>query len=125
VTLSAGGLPPGATATFSQPVLTPGNGSVTSQLSIKTAARSTAGFNGAGWTITLSSLPLLGLLYSITRRRKRLVALLAVLLTSLGAVTAMTGCGEGFGSAGIIYHITVTGTSGSDQQTTTIQLTVK
>ena len=124
VTLAASGLPAGATATFSEPVLTPGSGSVTSQLSIQTAAKtSAAGLSGI-WPMTLSTVPLMGILIAVGRRRKRLFALLVILLASLGAVTAMTGCGGGFGSAATTYNITVTGTSGADVQTTTVKLTV-
>jgi hypothetical protein len=44
----------------------------------------------------------------------------------LGALTALTGCGGGFGlKTSTNYSITVTGTSGAIQQTTTVQLTVQ
>ena len=47
-------------------------------------------------------------------------------LASLGAVTAITGCGGGFGlRSATSYTITVTGTSGAEQQTATVQLTVQ
>jgi Domain of unknown function DUF11/FG-GAP-like repeat/Putative binding domain, N-terminal len=125
VTLAASGLPPGATATFSEPVLTPGSGSVTSQLSIQTAAPVKASGLIGIWPMTLCTIPMAGILLVIARRRKRLLGLLVVLLASLGAITAITGCGGGFGSSGTSYTITVTGTSGNDVQTTTVKLTVK
>jgi hypothetical protein len=53
--------------------------------------------------------------------------MLAVLiLASLGAALTLSGCGGGFGiNSGTAYNITITGTSGQTQQTTTVQLTVK
>ena len=51
-----------------------------------------------------------------------------LLLTSFGAVTAMTGCGGGFAypkAPNQSYTVTVTATSGAVQQTTTVQLTVQ
>jgi hypothetical protein len=49
-----------------------------------------------------------------------------VALASLGAAISFSGCGGGFGiKTGATYNITITGTSGGTQQTTTVQLTVK
>ena len=53
-----------------------------------------------------------------------------LLFASLGAITVLSGCGGGFGLANISppptsYTITVTGTSGADLKTTTVQLTVQ
>jgi ABC-type glycerol-3-phosphate transport system substrate-binding protein len=53
-----------------------------------------------------------------------------LLAASLGAVAALSGCGGGFGLANVTqtpqsYTVTVTGTSGTDIQTTTVQLTVE
>jgi uncharacterized protein YggE len=50
-----------------------------------------------------------------------------LLIASLGAFTALTACGGGFAfiSPAQSYSITVTGTAGTDVQTTTVQLTVQ
>jgi ABC-type glycerol-3-phosphate transport system substrate-binding protein len=50
-----------------------------------------------------------------------------LLFASLGAVAALSGCGGGFamGSSPKSYTVTVTGTSGANNQTTTVQLTVE
>ena len=50
-----------------------------------------------------------------------------LLIASLGAFTALTACGGGFALSPPAqnYTITVTGTSGADVQTTTVQLTVQ
>jgi hypothetical protein len=62
------------------------------------------------------------------KRRRRWMTLTLVLAASLGAFTALTGCGGGFAIPGPLsttYTVTVTATGGSVQQSTTIQLTVK
>jgi hypothetical protein len=126
VTLSASGLPTGATANFSPATLTPGSASATSQLSIQTAGpTASAAIFDFTWPRTLLMIPGIMALTAIGRRRKRLFPLLVLLLASLAAATAIGGCGGGFGMTGSTYNITVTGTSGSDQQTTSIQLTVR
>jgi hypothetical protein len=61
------------------------------------------------------------------RRRRRWITLALLLFASLGAFTALTACGGGFGYTPPpqSYSITVTGTSGTEVQTTTVQLTVQ
>jgi len=131
VTLTASGLPAGATATFTPPTLSPGSSSASSQLSIQTAAPTTTasvGGRGSGWPIAATMLPLFGLLFAIRKLRRRWITLSILMFASLGALTALSGCGGGFalpGSNGKTYSITVTGTSGAEQQTTTVQLTVQ
>jgi len=130
VTLAASGLPPGATAAFSHTAVTPGSSSATSQLSIQTASTTAvvAG-RGSGWPLAASALPLFGLLFATGKRRRRWITLAVFLFASLGALTVLSGCGGGFaGSSGApatSYTITVTGTSGAEQQTTAVQLTVQ
>jgi hypothetical protein len=75
----------------------------------------------------MPTLALVGLLI-VPRRRRRLVTLGMLLFGSLGALTAITGCGGGFASPispATTYNITVTGTSGAVQQTTTVNLIVQ
>ena len=129
VALAVTGLPAGATATFAPASVTPGSSSATSQLTIQTAAPSTqvAGIASI-WPLAISVPPLLGLFLAIGKRRRRWLALALVLVASLGAAAALSGCGGGFSLPGAdakTYTITVTGTSGSEQQSTTVQLTVK
>jgi uncharacterized repeat protein (TIGR01451 family) len=126
VTFSATGLPTGATATFSPASLTPGSSAATTQLSIQTATPATTASMGSGWPIAASILPLLGLLFGVRKLRRRGVTLAVLLIASLGALTALTGCGGGFGlTTSTSYSVTVTGSSGAIQQTTTVQLIVK
>jgi uncharacterized repeat protein (TIGR01451 family) len=126
VTFSATGLPTGATATFLPASITPGSSAATTQLTIQTAAPVTAAGTVSGWPIAAAILPLLGLLFGVRRFRRRWVTLAVLLFASLGALTALTGCGGGFGlTTSTSYSVTVTGTSGAIQQTTTVQLIVK
>lgn len=130
VTLSASGLPPGATATFSPASPTPGNSPAISQLTIQTASSSAAfAHSGLGGTLAVMVLPLFGLCWIGAGGRRRRFALCLAVLASLSVVAALNGCGgKGFGSstpAPQNYTITVTGTSGAEQQTTTVQLTVE
>ncbi len=122
VALAASGLPPGATATFNPASVSPGSTSASSQLTIQTSASATpAGFRSP-WLAMLLMLPL----WTLFRYRRRWAMLVALVLVSLGAATALTGCGGGFGlKTGSTYNITITGTSGSIQQTTTVQLKVQ
>jgi hypothetical protein len=74
-------------------------------------------------------LALIGIFFLPGKRSRCWITMGILLLASLGAVTALTGCGGGFGLVKVItptsYNITVTGTSGSELQTTTVQLTVQ
>jgi len=124
ITLSASGLPTGAIATFTPPQVTPGNTPAASTLTIQ-VPHATARL--APWGVTGPTLAFVGLLI-LPRRRRRLVTLALLLFGSLGALTAITGCGGGFASPiapATTYNITVTGTSGAVQQTTTVTLIVQ
>jgi hypothetical protein len=128
VTLAASGLPAGATATFSPTSITPGSSSATSTLTIqteKTAAAATT--KSAPWPLAVPALALIGFFFLPGKRRRRWITLAVLLFASLGAFSALTACGGGFGmTAGATsYNITVTGSSGSVQQSTTVQLTVQ
>jgi uncharacterized repeat protein (TIGR02543 family) len=126
VTLSASGLPPGATASFVPPTVTPGTAGGTSQLTVQTAApTTTASAKRFGWPLAAPALALIGI-FLPGKRRRRWIALGVLLVASLGAVSALTGCGGGFALANASnYTVTVTGTSGAFVQTTTVQLTVQ
>ena len=73
------------------------------------------------------ALAILSLLFLPGKRRRRWTTLALLLLASLGAFTALTACGGGFAltQPAQTYTITVTGTSGADVQSTTVQLTVQ
>jgi hypothetical protein len=75
------------------------------------------------------ALALVGFFFLPGKRRRRWISMALLLIASLGASTALTACGGGFGlvtaAPATSYNITVTGTSGSVVQTTTVQLTIE
>jgi len=127
VTFAVSGLPTGATGTFQPTSVTPGSAPATSTLTIQTGAVETAAAK-VGWPLAAPALAALALFFVPGKRRRRWITMAVLLLTSFGAVTAMTGCGGGFAipkAPTQTYTVTVTATSGAIQQTTTVQLTVQ
>lgn len=128
VTMSATGLPPGATASFSPATVVPGNTGALTNMTIQTAAQT-------AMPVPIARVPyalcfaLLGLgLMSLKRRGARswIPARIALLLC-LASVIAFTGCSGGFAGkpAPRTFVITVTGTSGSLQSSTTVTLVLQ
>jgi len=135
VTLSASGLPTGATASFVPPSVTPGSAGATSTLTIQTSAQ-TASAKSSVWPLAAPALSLIGLFFVPGKRRRRWLTMAVLLFASLGALTALSACGGGFqlhgsssssGSASTLYTITVNGanSSGAVVSSTTVQLTVQ
>lgn len=127
VTLSVSGLPAGATGTFNPPTVTPGSESGTSTLTVTTAA--SAGLVRPNlWPM---GTPVPALLFMLPFRRWRRLwrsKLLLVVagLASLAGALSLMGCGGGFGlKTSQTYTLTITGTSGTDTHSTTVQLTVE
>jgi len=131
VTLSATGLPADATASFASPSLVPGVGPSSTTMTIVTSpnhagVRRSGGGSGIAYGLLL--LPLLGLgrlrrgFPKLRRGASLCVAALAVLM----GLTALSGCAGGyFGPQPRTYVITVTGTSGALQHSTTVTLTIE
>jgi sugar lactone lactonase YvrE len=136
VTLSATGLPPGATATFNPPTVTPGTAGAPTVLTIQLAAI-TAGIPARDLPANHGRLPLapagLGfVLFGAVLGRKRIprMLILVFMLAGLGITASqLTGCGGGFASTPSTpagnYIVTVTGTSGAFQASTTVTLAVE
>jgi hypothetical protein len=81
------------------------------------------------WPLAAPALGLIGLFF-VSGKRRRWITFGVLLFASLTAITALSGCGGGFGLGNVIpppssYTVTVTGTSGENVQTTTVQLTVQ
>ena len=134
VTLSATGLPPGATVSFLPPAVTPGSAGASSVMSIQTTtglARLTLPGSRRQNSVPLlafAGLPLLGLIGNFRRLRRssRRWILLGLAVLALLPTLALSGCGGGyFGPTPKTYSITVTGTSGALSASTTISLTVQ
>jgi len=141
VTLSATGLPPGATATFTPQVITLGASPASFAMTIQTAApvgalrpKSLFDKEAGGGTIALG---LLLLPFSRRMRRKargmRPLTLCAALVLSFAAIGGLTGCGSGsgfFAQPQQTYTIDVIGTTAGTagvalQHSTTVTLTVQ
>ncbi len=144
VTLTASGLPPGATGSFSTSPVTPGSSGATSMLTVQTAAGTAtflpppasvtplapplARYPATQWFTTTASLALV--CFGLFARRKHWPParpiFLGVVFLAL-CIVNLSGCNGGFalpGSRSTLSTITVTGTSGSVQHSTTVVLTV-
>jgi sugar lactone lactonase YvrE len=118
ITFSVTGLPPGATATIVQPVITPGATVTPFTVTIKTILQGELRHErefggGSGVVLALLLLPFSA---RVRRRAKKLqpVTLCIALLLILGALGSMTGCGVDtgfFGQAQQTYNINLTGTA--------------
>jgi hypothetical protein len=134
LTMSATGLPPGATATFTpEIVVLNGTTAATTTLSIVTPvtpppATAATQWPGSGSPIRygLLLLPLLAI-GRLGRQLRRTPLLLLLALLSLGTLSiGLSGCGGGYlEESARSYLITVTATSGSLHQSTTVTLTVQ
>jgi len=133
VSFSASGLPNGASYNFS-PALVPANsGPVAIGFTVDSSAlkASNSGIpfgDGLGRGLAPVAFALLLLPVVGTRRMRKHVRLLCVLLSMLGGALVLTGCGGSSGSAANqpqSYNITITATSGTDVHTTTVTLQVQ
>jgi sugar lactone lactonase YvrE len=129
VTLSATGLPTGANGAFAPTTITPGKSNGTSTFTVKLAPAQQASAHGSSWPLAT---PALALLFLLPFRRWRKawrgkLLLLVAAIVSMAGVLNLTACGGGFLLGGLsqTYTITITGASGNDTHSTTVQLTVK
>jgi hypothetical protein len=161
VTLSTFGLPPGATASFNPPTVTPGSAGAQSVMTIQPAAQSASiparqiparlgAIPGAIFSLTIVSLLISSFaIFSLNPVLSRNAVLrgaglvgkpllralvLACLLTGVGVTTSLlNGCGGGGRSAAKTppaqtdsqYTLTVIGTSGTFQASTTVTVVVQ
>jgi hypothetical protein len=127
VALTVSGLPAGATGTFSSPSVTPGSTGAPSTLTVQTSSSTQQTARNTAWPLAAPVLAAVGLFFVPGKRRRRWIALGVLLLASLGTLTALSGCGGGFRFVQTpqTYTLTVTGTSGEDAHSTTVQLTVE
>ena len=137
VTLSATGLPPGATVVFSPQVVTVGAAPASFTMKIQTTAtvaglRHTEHIGGGSLAFALLLLPFSG----AVRRRARKLGVLTLCLTLVGTgvvMTTITGCAGGngfFGVAEKTYTVQVIGTARGAAGTTlqhvaNVQLTLQ
>jgi hypothetical protein len=136
ITLSASGLPAGATAVFSPASVPAGSGTTTVTLAIQ-APQSSADSEWAGggvagrlapFSLALLFLPLVGRLRRSGKRIGRLISLLLLAIAGMAAMVGLNGCGAVSGSLGQTsqtYTVTVTGISGALSHSATFTLTVE
>jgi hypothetical protein len=134
VTLSATGLPPGATATFSPATIPAGSAATSVTLTIQTSsqtARNKKPFSGrpfAPVALGFLLLPLAGM--KIVRRRSRqmprLTVALAAMVLSLGTLLGLSGCGGSSspGATAKSYTVVVTATDAITAAHSSINLTL-
>jgi sugar lactone lactonase YvrE len=139
ITLSATGLPPGASATFTPQVITIGNSPTSFTMTIQTAAtvasRASSGLFGSGYSNRTLALGLLLLPFSRRMRQKirslQPLIVCTALVVSLVGLGGLAGCGRGhFSHAAQNYTIrvmcTATGSGGAAlQHLTIVTLTVQ
>lgn len=127
VTMSASGLPAGATATFNPATVIPGASGAVTVLHIQTAAHTSALPAGQG-QFPFLPISLAAGLCVMAGQRKRMAGSgrMLLLMTMLaGGTSLLTGCNGGFAGTSQSFPITITGTSGSQHAGTTVILIVK
>jgi len=122
VSFACSGLPAGATCTFTPATVTPTAGPSTTALTIVTPVSAAAIRNRS--KSLLPEVTLAVALCLIGFRRRRIVRLL-VLAISVAGVSMLAGCGSSKNNQPASTTVTVTATSGSLQQTTSLALTVQ
>jgi hypothetical protein len=136
VSLSATGLPAGATATFAPSSVAAGAGSSTVVMTVAAGAQAELHKNGRplGRLVSSTALALLMLPLLFGRRARRTAARLSrtgrvlIALLALVVLGAMTGCGSTsgfFAQQQQSYTVTVTGTSDGLSHSATVTLTVE
>lgn len=111
ISLSATGLPAGASVSFSPPAVVPGAASALVTVAVQTAALQSAARQRGGTDFSAGGILLAGLGWAGIRRRRRP----ALLLSVLGGALLLTGCGArtvGEGTGGVLaqtYTLQVTG----------------
>jgi len=127
VALTVSGLPAGATGNFSPSSVTPGSEGGASTLTVQTSTTTPQTARNSAWPLAAPVLAAVGLFFVPGRRRRRWITLAMLLLASLGTLTALSGCSGGFRFIQPLqaYTLTITGTSGNDTHSTTVQLTVE
>ena len=133
ITLTAAGLPSGATYSFSPASIATGAGSTPVTLTITTPITTLARNRPPSrWplaALALLLLPLAGKLRRAGRGLSRMTSIVLMFAAGLAAMSAFNGCGgvpSGyFGQAQATSSITVTGTSGSLTHNASVSLTVE
>lgn len=125
VSFSCGGLPAGATCSFSPATITPSGAAASTTLTISTSSQSAASRSGSRPFLPLAAFAT-GLCVFITKKRRGLHYILVV--AALAGLGLNLGCGGGgngggSGSTPVTSEVTITGASATVMQSTAISLT--
>jgi hypothetical protein len=133
ITLSASGLPAGATYVISPATLAAGSGPQTVTMTVLLSSTTAALHRGNGmnqyapFTLALLLLPFAGRMRKHAKRFDRMTWIMLLLIASVAAIAGLNGCsGNGyFAHAPTTYTVTMTATSGNQSFTTPLTLTVE
>jgi hypothetical protein len=127
VIMSASGLPAGFTASFNPATVTPGASGAVTVMTIHDN-RQTAAIPAHSRSFPFAPISLAAGLCVMASQRKRLAKSMPMILliaTLAGGTLVLTGCNGGFAEPSQKFVITVTGSSGSQHVSTTVNLIVK
>ena len=134
VTLSANGLPAGATYVISPATLAAGSGAQTVTMTVQMPATTAALHRGNGmnkiapFAFALLLLPFAGRMRKHAKSFGRMTWIVLLLIASAATIAGLAGCGGRsgyFGQQPTTYTVTMTATSGNLSYTTPLTLTVE
>jgi len=129
VSLSATGLPSGATISFSPNSVASNGGTQPITVTVHTAAQNAAVAQRTAGPFALAMLLLPFATLKRVRKSSRYLCLFIVLLAGIAAAAGLTGCGYNgngfFGQTPKTYTITITATSGTIQHSTAVTLNLQ
>jgi hypothetical protein len=128
VALVCTGLPAGTSCTFSQPLVVAANAPASTTLTVSMTSTSLAKNSNSSPLFPGSALAVA--LCCISLKKRRRLQMLLLLLISVTGLTVMNGCGgasfvTNASHAAVVSPVTVIGTSGALQHSTTITVTMK
>ena len=130
VSLACKGLPAGASCTFSQPSVTAANAPVSTTLTVSMTGTTSALDRNRNSSPLFPGSALAVVLCCISWKKRRRLQMLLLLVIALTGSIVLNGCGGATLStnpshATVVSAVTVTGTSGTLQHSTTITVTMK
>lgn len=127
VSFACSRLPSNATCSFSPATVTPSNSSASTQLTIAVSAQANAVLPGARPFLPIGGV--FAVAFFLFGRRRRGISMVLILVALFCGLIQLCACGGGASSGGggggspQSYSVTVTATSGTIQETTTVTLT--
>ena len=130
VSLTCTGLPAGASCIFSQPTVTAANAPASTTLTVSMTGTTTTLATNRNSSPLFPGSVLAVALCCISWKKRRRLQMLLLLVISVAGLTLLNGCGgatfvSNASHATVVSPITVSGTSGALQHSTTITVTMK